>query len=466
MSKTIIKVACVDQRLVVVDSPLVASGGVNEDVIQFEFCPLWANCEKVAIFYRNKEEAYQVAITDDQCMIPHEVLRDEGILYFGVIGIDGDVIRTSEVLKYTIAEGAVTDATTPADPTPDIYAQYIALYQTLERRVTNLEINGGGGGEGGGSGFSPTIDVTEISGGHRLEITDITGTTSVDVMDGKDGATGPAGSNGKDGTSVTVKSVSTSAADGGSNVVTFSDGKTLTVKNGSKGSAGAAGSNGKDGKTPVRGVDYWTVADQEAITQEVLAAMGQSAPVFGVVDADNNIILSGNIPDGVYTLKYEQGDGTKTEIGMLTVGSGSAEPTYTNLFDPAAVTLNKRMSGSNSAEKAADGYVMTAVIELPETVTSRNTYDDSTPFMLVPAAMWSGSANMFTWVGGFLSGYCDANATPGTRVGDWMKVPIYNQWADDDGAIHGVKISLHVKDSAIAASDIQNIKIYFNEIPE
>ena len=65
-------------------------------------------------------------------------------------------------------------------------------------------------------------------------------------FNGKDGKDG---SNGKDGTSVTVKSVSESAADGASNVVTFSDGKTLTIKNGSRGS------------TPVRGTDYWTAAD-------------------------------------------------------------------------------------------------------------------------------------------------------------------------------------------------------------
>ena len=63
------------------------------------------------------------------------------------------------------------------------------------------------------------------------------------------GKAGTEGSNGKEGTSVTVKSVSESAADGASNVVTFSDGKTLTIKNGSRGS------------TPVRGTDYWTAAD-------------------------------------------------------------------------------------------------------------------------------------------------------------------------------------------------------------
>ena len=43
---------------------------------------------------------------------------------------------------------------------------------------------------------------------------------------------------------------STSSADGGSNVYTFSDGSTITVKNGSKGSAGAPGTPGKDGVTP------------------------------------------------------------------------------------------------------------------------------------------------------------------------------------------------------------------------
>lgn len=67
---------------------------------------------------------------------------------------------------------------------------------------------------------------------------------------GDTGDTGPAGADGKDGsagTSVTVSNVAESTTDGGSNVVTFSDGKKLTVKNGSKGSSGADGAAGKDG---------------------------------------------------------------------------------------------------------------------------------------------------------------------------------------------------------------------------
>lgn len=55
---------------------------------------------------------------------------------------------------------------------------------------------------------------------------------------------GASGTKGSDGTSVTITNVTESTEDGGSNVVEFSDGKTLTVKNGA---AGADGTPGKDG---------------------------------------------------------------------------------------------------------------------------------------------------------------------------------------------------------------------------
>lgn len=176
----------------------------------------------------------------------------------------------------------------------------------------------------GMDGISPTVEVTPITDGHRVTITDAYGSKSFDVMNGEDGElTGdiPAGADGgyytpavssagllswtpsksdmpavpsadikgpkgdagytpvkgkdyfdgENGTSVTVKSVNTSSADGGSNVVTFSDGKTLTVKNGSKGSPGT------NGTTPVKGTDYWTAADRQSMVNDVLAAL----PVYG-----------------------------------------------------------------------------------------------------------------------------------------------------------------------------------------
>ena len=99
-------------------------------------------------------------------------------------------------------------------------------------------------GDPGAPGVSPTVTTSKSGKVTTITIKDAAGTKTATVTDGADGADGAAG---KDGTSVTVKSVSTSSADGGSNVVTFSDGKTLTVKNGSKGSTGETGPQGPAG---------------------------------------------------------------------------------------------------------------------------------------------------------------------------------------------------------------------------
>lgn len=83
-----------------------------------------------------------------------------------------------------------------------------------------------------------------------------------------------------------------------------------------------------DNAVPQKGVDYWTDADRASMVQDVLDALG--TPVFGTVDEENNIILTGQLPDGTYTLKYEDAEGTLTEIGTLTHSTG-----YTNLADPS-----------------------------------------------------------------------------------------------------------------------------------
>ncbi len=125
-------------------------------------------------------------------------------------------------------------------------------------------------GEKGADGVSPTVSVSKSGKVTTISITDKNGTKNTTVNDGADGQPGENGSNGKDGTSVTVKSVSESTVDGGSNVVTFSDGKTITIKNGSKGSTGETGAAGK---TPAKGTDYWTAADIEEMVNDVIAAL-------------------------------------------------------------------------------------------------------------------------------------------------------------------------------------------------
>lgn len=83
-------------------------------------------------------------------------------------------------------------------------------------------------------------------------------------------------------------------------------GGSISVRNGSKGSAGY---------TPVKGIDYFTEAEQEAMVQQVLDALG--TPVWGQVDEDNVITLTGELTGGAYTFVYEDAEGVTHQVGTL-----------------------------------------------------------------------------------------------------------------------------------------------------
>lgn len=191
----------------------------------------------------------------------------------------------------------------------------------------------------GEDGFSPIATVTQTADGATISITDKNGTTTATVTNGKDGAkgdkgdTGPAGADGAKGdkgdkgdAGATGPKGDTGATgapgkDGVSATHSWS-GTTLTITSASgtssadlKGDKGETGATGPAGYTPQREIDYWTPADQESIVQQVIAALG--TPVFGRVDADNNIILTGELADGTYTVKYEDAEGNVTTIGTI-----------------------------------------------------------------------------------------------------------------------------------------------------
>lgn len=130
---TIIKLKCLDQVLTFESTPVVASGGLEEDRIQVEFCSKWNGLTRTAVFWRSEQEAYHVPLDEsDSCAIPPEVLTDEGVIYFGLFGVSSDGRqRTSQAMRYTIAKGAITDGTKPSDPTPDIYTELLARYQKV-----------------------------------------------------------------------------------------------------------------------------------------------------------------------------------------------------------------------------------------------------------------------------------------------------------------------------------------------
>lgn len=112
--------------------------------------------------------------------------------------------------------------------------------------------------------------------------------------------------------------------------------------------------DGEPGHTPVPGVDYWTAADQEAIVQQVITALG--TPVFGRVDEDCKITLSGELAAGkTYTFVYEDADGNENVIGTLEHGGVS----YTNLADPTSADwlVGYRMSSGGEIKEESVTHV-------------------------------------------------------------------------------------------------------------
>ena len=131
------------------------------------------------------------------------------------------------------------------------------------------------------------------------------------------------------------------------------------------------------GSAPVKGVDYWTKADQESIVQQVITALG--TPVFGTVEEGNMITLTGDLEAGTYTLKYEGIDGSKQTIGTVTLGQMINQiPVSTDasgaVFNGVGYQSGYRISSSGEI-KSFDGQTITGFIPCKYSDTVRFTAD-------------------------------------------------------------------------------------------
>lgn len=132
-----IKVTCIDQTMALTSTPVITSGGVHEDIVEFDFCPLWDGYTRTAVFWRTADDPiFRVLDEKDTCEVPAEVLIAEGAFHFGAFGVNAEgVQRTTGVLRYNVAPGVLRAGLQPADPAPDIYVQLLAGYAGLEAVV-------------------------------------------------------------------------------------------------------------------------------------------------------------------------------------------------------------------------------------------------------------------------------------------------------------------------------------------
>jgi hypothetical protein len=83
---------------------------------------------RTATFFKqqNPNEVYEVLMVDNACVVPAEVLEEQGVLNIGIRGakLEGTAVKTSSLAKYNIVQGATRGITT-LTPAKDLYMQYL-----------------------------------------------------------------------------------------------------------------------------------------------------------------------------------------------------------------------------------------------------------------------------------------------------------------------------------------------------
>ena len=129
---TTIQLVTADQNLAAVGKVKIASGDINSVQLAVDFDSAWDEfVARTATFHTSKDSTvHEMLLTDDMCIIPHEVLAESCTLFIGVRGakVDGSAVKTSTLAKYNVVEGAAPGYTT-IKPTMDLYQQYLAAMQ-------------------------------------------------------------------------------------------------------------------------------------------------------------------------------------------------------------------------------------------------------------------------------------------------------------------------------------------------
>ena len=139
---SVIRVTVDEQNLHITEAPKIAAQGVNENYIEFEFDPSWSEFGKSVLFYREDDEAtvYETVVdANNQALVPHEVTDKDGRVCFGLVGVKGEIIYTSEILKYKVVKGLYTSGQESQPPTPGIYDQMLNLAGSVLKKTENIE---------------------------------------------------------------------------------------------------------------------------------------------------------------------------------------------------------------------------------------------------------------------------------------------------------------------------------------
>ena len=120
---------------------ILTTGNVNSVVCNFSFDEGYDGLNVFAVFYRNETLNRMVELIDGSCIIPWEVLQEEGILYVGAYGTKTEnnaVVKriTTNSVAVRVSRDLSSVVLPDAPPTPDEWTSYrteiLGYKQTVE----------------------------------------------------------------------------------------------------------------------------------------------------------------------------------------------------------------------------------------------------------------------------------------------------------------------------------------------
>lgn len=113
--------------LIIKESERLISGSVKIYTCEFTFDESWDNYVKTVVFSTGGSRLVNVALLDNVCEIPPEVLRPNARVRIGIYGTDGVRSRPTTYSEWiNVEQGADVTGNYAEPPTPSVYDQWVA----------------------------------------------------------------------------------------------------------------------------------------------------------------------------------------------------------------------------------------------------------------------------------------------------------------------------------------------------
>ena len=144
------KLFATGNRLVLTEADRLVSGSINIYTCEFAFDESWAGYMPTAVF-EGGGKAVEMAVIDNVCQVPFELLTPNARIRVGIYGISGDKRRPTTYAEWMPVErGTETGGAAQTPPDPTVYEQLLQAIN--EGRLTGPQGPKGDTGEQGPKG--------------------------------------------------------------------------------------------------------------------------------------------------------------------------------------------------------------------------------------------------------------------------------------------------------------------------